>query len=371
MFNRKHTWFVLIVLLIGVLMLSGCGQTGETADQKEPEVANDSGSKSEDSIFYQPINARLASEELEGDYMTYWAEQFAKDMNEWSDGQFNLDVYPFGALGEVRDINEMAQLGVVEYVFSDFAWISSFVPEASVLGLHYIWPEQRIEEVMDWVVRNGEFMDILEESYRREGLVPLSVMFEGWQWITSNKRIETLEDMYGLDIRLMGSEMLQKQYLAYETSPTALAYGEIYSGLQTGLIDAQAQPVFGNVSMKFYEVQDYMTQIYAEPFVGIPTVNMQFFDSLPPEAQEKMRQWWVDAIIPSAEWINEVNEEGLEFLEDKLEIIRVEGGDLKEFKEKGVTAHKEYFELGGPNAEKIYNALKKDIENAKVELGIE
>ena len=302
--------------------------------------------------------------------MTVWAEYFADHMYEWSDGQFVVDVYPFGSLGEVRDINEMAQIGVVEFVFSDFAWISSFVPEASVLGLHYLWPEE-IAEVMDWVVRNGEFMDILEESYRREGLVPLSVMFEGWQWITSNKKIETIDDMFGLDLRLMGSEMLSRQYREYDASPTALAYGEIYSGLQTGLIDAQAQPVFGNVSMKFYEVQDYMIAITAEPFVGIPTVNMQFFDSLPPEAQEEMRSWWIDAIIPSAEWIEDVNNRDLDYLEDKLEIIRIEGETLEPFKEKGIEGHKHFFELGGPNAERIYNALVQDIEDAKVALGLE
>ncbi|MFO7730572.1 MAG: C4-dicarboxylate ABC transporter substrate-binding protein, partial [Spirochaetia bacterium] len=75
------------------------------------------------------INVRMASEEVEGDFMTVWGNNFAVYMREETDGMYNLDVYPYGTLGDTRDINELAQIGVVEYVFTDFAWISAFVPE--------------------------------------------------------------------------------------------------------------------------------------------------------------------------------------------------------------------------------------------------
>ena len=306
--------------------------------------------------------------------MTVWAENFADHMYEWSGGMYQLDVYPYGTLGDARDINELAQLGVVEYVFSDFAWIGAFVPEATVFGLHYLWPEERPWEVMDWVVRNGETMDILEESYRREGLVPLSIMFEGWQWITSDSPIRTIDDMRGFDVRIMPSDMLNDQYLALGASPTPMAYGEIYSGLQTGLIDGQINPLFAIRSMNFYEVQDYFTQIYAEPFVGIPTINMVFFDSLPDEVQQEHREWWADAVIPAANWINDKIETDLDaILEERpeIEVIVVEGEEKERFKAAAKPAHEIFFERGGPNAEAIYEALVSDIEQAKTELGID
>ena len=56
-----------------------------------------------------------------------------------------------------------------------------------------------------------------------------------------------------------------------------MSYGEVYSGLQMGLIDAQVNPLFAIYSMKFYEVQNYLTQLKNEPFVGIPTANQEFF----------------------------------------------------------------------------------------------
>lgn len=321
----------------------------------------------------RPIQARLASEEIEGDPMTVWAEKFAEDMMEWSDGNFQVTVYPFGTLGENRDINELAQLGVIEFVFSDYAWSSAFVPEATVVGLHYMWPEERVGEVIDWVVRNGEFMGILEASFRREGLVPLSLIFQSWQWITANRPIRTIQDMEGLRVRLMASAMLVEQYRAFGASPTPMGYGEIYGGLQTGLIDGQVNPMYAIRSMNFYEVQDYFAQTYAEPFIGIPAANAAFFDSLPAETQRKIKEWWVDAIIPSAEWVMERVEADLEAVlarRPQIEVIHIDGADRQPFIERGRAAHTKFLEIGGPNAEAIYNALVNDIEQAKQALGI-
>ena len=91
---------------------------------------------------------------------------------------------------------------------------------------------------------------------------------------------------------MAASKLLVEGYKAYGAAPTPMSYGEVYSGLQMGLIDAQVNPLFAIYSMKFYEVQDYVTQLKSEPFIGIPTVNQAFFDGLPQEVQEEMRKFW-------------------------------------------------------------------------------
>jgi TRAP-type C4-dicarboxylate transport system substrate-binding protein len=165
------------------------------------------------------IKARLASEEIEGDFMTVWARNFSDHMKKWSGGKIDINVYPYGTLGATGDINELAQLGVVEFVFSDYAWISSFVPQAQVLALNYLFPTEKVPEVLDWMARNGEFMPLMEESFRKNGLVPLSIMFEGWQRLTSKKAINSLDDMKGLKLRLMSSKLLVEDYKAYGAAP--------------------------------------------------------------------------------------------------------------------------------------------------------
>ena len=318
------------------------------------------------------IQAKLASEEIEGDFMTVFAQDFAKEMKVWSDGKIDISVYPFGTLGDTRDINELCQIGVVDFVFSDYAWISSFVPQAQVLALHYIWPREKITEVLHWVVKNGETMKILEEKFRNNGLVPLAIMFEGWQWITSKKPINSMNDMKGLKLRLMSSKLLVENYKAYGASPTPMQYGEIYGGLQTGIIDAQMQPIFGNYSMKFFEVTDYETLLWAEPFLGIPVVNMKFFDSLPKNAQDKMRQYWLDAILISKKWVDgRTTGDKEKILKEKPSTtFTVLGEDkIAEFMAVAKTVYPKFVEIGGDGSQELLDALLKDVENAKKAVG--
>jgi TRAP-type C4-dicarboxylate transport system substrate-binding protein len=165
------------------------------------------------------INAKLASEEIEGDFMTVWARNFADHMKEWSGGKINIEVYPYGTLGATGDINELAQMGVVEFVFSDHAWISSFVPQAQAQALNYIFPTERVPETLDWMARNGEFFPLLEDAFRKNDLVPLSIMYEGWQWVSSKQPVNSVDDMKGRKLRLMASKLLVETYKATGPAP--------------------------------------------------------------------------------------------------------------------------------------------------------
>jgi tripartite ATP-independent transporter DctP family solute receptor len=319
------------------------------------------------------IKARLASEEIEGDFMTVWARNFSDHMKEWSDGKIDINVYPYGTLGATGDINELAQLGVVEFVFSDYAWISSFVPQAQVLALNYLFPTEKVPEVLDWMIKNGEFMPLMEKAFRDNGLVPLSIMFEGWQWLTSKKPINSLDDMKGLKLRLMSSKLLVEDYKAYGAAPTPMSYGEVYSGLQMGLIDAQVNPLFAINSMKFYEVQNYCTQLKSEPFIGIPTVNQKFFDNLPEEVQQEMRKFWIDAIIPAGKWITERNASDKEKMmkaKPELKFTVLDDATIAKFKAQAETVYPKYTEIGGKGSQAMLDALLRDIENAKKALNI-
>jgi TRAP-type C4-dicarboxylate transport system substrate-binding protein len=319
------------------------------------------------------IKAKLASEEIEGDFMTVWARNFSDHMKKWSGGKIDIEVYPYGTLGNTGDINELAQMGVVQFVFSDHAWISSFVPQAQALALNYIFPTEKVPEVLGWMAENGEFLPLLEKAFRKNDRVPLAIMFEGWQWVTSKKEIKSLEDMQGLKLRLMSSKLLVEDYKAYGASPTPMSYGEVYSGLQMGLIDAQVNPLFAIYSMKFYEVQTHLTQLKSEPFIGIPTVNQAFFDGLTKEAQDEMRKFWIEAIVPAGNWITERNASDMEKMKaakPSLKFNVLDDATIAKFKAQAETVYPEYTKIGGEGAQAVLDALLKDIANAKKALNI-
>jgi TRAP-type C4-dicarboxylate transport system substrate-binding protein len=319
------------------------------------------------------LNARLATADLEGDFITVWSHKFSEEMKDWSGGKINIDVYPYGSLGDTRDINELCQLGVIEFVVTDYAWISSFVPEAQVLGLHYLWPRERAPEVLAWIVEKGEFMNVLETAFRREGMVPLGLVWEDWMWITSKKPIKSMADLEGLKLRLMSSKVLVDQYKTYGASPTPMSFGEVYGGLQMGLIDAQMNPIFADYSMKFFEVTDYFVQMYNEAYIGIPTINANVFDSLPEDAQQKMKDFWSKSTIASSEWIIKRNQEDMEKIKAEkpsIEIFEFDEEEIAKIEKIAKSNYPAFLKIGGPDAQKALDSLQKDLESAKKELGL-
>lgn len=319
------------------------------------------------------IKAKLASEEIEGDFMTVWGRNFAGHMKTWSGGKIRIDVYPYGTLGATGDINELAQMGIVQFVFSDHAWISTFVPQAQALALNYLFPYEKTPEVLDWMARNGKFLPLLEKAFRKKNLVPLSIMFEGWQWVSSKKEIQSMDDMKGVKLRLMSSKMLVENYKAFGASPTPMTYGEVYSALQMGMIDAQVNPLFAANSMKFYEVQDCFVQLKGEPFIGIPTVNRTFFDRLPNSVQKEMRRYWIDAIIPAGRWIEKRNASDLEKMKaakSSLKFHVLDDQATAAFASAAETVYPLYVDIGGKGSREILDALIKDIADAKKALDI-
>jgi len=321
----------------------------------------------------RPIKAKLATEDLEGDFMTVWSQKFAEEMKTWSDGKIDITVFPYGSLGDTRDINELCQLGVIDFVVTDYAWISSFVPEAQVLALHYIWPRERAPEVLAWVIKNGKFMDALEKAFRRNDLVPLGIIWEDWMWITSKSPINEMKDLKGMKLRLMSSKVLVDQWKAYGASPTPMSFGEVYGGLQMGLIDAQMNPIFADYSMKFYEVTDYFTLTYAEAYLGIPTMNKAKYDALPENARRKMHAFWEEATITSAEWIRQRNQADMEKIKKErpeITFTELDDGKIQEFKSIAEANYSQFDAIGGPDAKLVRDALLSDIAAAKKELGI-
>lgn len=361
--NGKRLW---TLVLLAVFLLAAAGSFA--GGQKEKGAAAAAGGP-----LARKLELKLASAEIEGDFMTVWAENFAKDMKDWSDDMVSIQVYPYGTLGDSRDVPELVQIGVVELAFSDYGWLSSFVPQAQVFALHYLWPREKMAETLEWVVKNGKVMGLLEQHFRRNGMVPLGIIYEGWQWVTSKTPKARLADYQGFKVRTMASKILVEDYKAYGASPTPMSYGDVYNGLQTGLIDGQVNPMFADYSMKFYEVQNHFTQLWAEPFVGIPTVNMQFFDGLPKEVQDKMRQWWADATVRSAKYIDERNDADQKKIQAErpdITFVELTDAETEPFRAQAVKVYPTFVQLGGEGAQQVLDTLIADIDQAKKALGI-
>jgi tripartite ATP-independent transporter DctP family solute receptor len=326
------------------------------------------------SLQAQTYSWKFATGEIEGDMMTVFAKKFANEMKQWSGGKVNITVYPYGTLGQERDINELAQTNTVQFVFTDFGWIAGFVPQAQVFALAYLWPREKYKEVYGEVIRNGKAVKLLEAKFRERRLQPLGYVTEGWMAWTTNKPINSIEDMDGLKMRVMSNKILVENFRTYGASPTPLDFGEVYSGLQMGLIDGQANPLWVGYSMKFYEVQNHFTITYDNLFVAIPCMNRDVYDSLPKEMQTKMKEIFDRYLDETMEWVQKKDEEykkimlkekpGLTFSDFREE-------QLNPFAERAKTVYPDFADLGGDGAQQIMDALIDDIDKAKAKYGVE
>jgi len=316
----------------------------------------------------------MVSEEVPEDFMTTWCQSFADEMYDWSDGQIEITVYPYGTLGGLKDIQELCQMGEVQFSMTDAGWNSVFVPTAQVICLHYLWPREKSVETMAEVIANGKVMDLLRPKFREKGFELLAFLDEGWNLISSNKSLRTPADWKNLKFRVPGSPVQQASYKAYSCDAVTCGFGEIYGALQTGLIDAQVQPMYSHYSMRFHEQQDYFTNMYNEMFMAIPLANRAFFDTLPEDIQNKIRAVWADYVLPAGL-------DGLERTQESINLVKVErpeitfydftAEEMKPFNELAIPVRDEYVEIGGEGCQEILDVLLADIEAAKAKLGVE
>ena len=329
-------------------------------------------------VFILPVQAqtevykwKMISEEVEGDPMTIFAERFADLVEKKSNGRIEIEVFPYGTLGGERDIVELVQMGEIELATVDYGWAGGFVPQTQVLALQYLWPRENTAEVMHDVCQNGRAIQLLEEGFRNKGFQLLGVWSSGWMSVTSNVPIHSPKDVKGLKHRVMANPILVKAYNNYGFNAQSLDYGEIYGALQTSLLDSQVQPMYGHLSMGFYEVQDYITNLWNEAFMVTPVVNRDLFDSIPEDLQQILFDSCAELIVPMTNWSFRNNELiGMKIREAKptITIYELSNEEVAPFKE---LAWQEggpvdtFLKIGGEGAQEILDALLADIEAAQ------
>ncbi len=237
-----------------------------------------------------PIEIRFAhahAPDVNGE-LHYSAVAFAEAVGSLSD-RLSVKIFPQGSLGSEREVYEGMQLGSGAAVtVSGSAILNNFDQRIGVLDLPYLWEDyEHVHRVLD-----GEAGRNLAAGLERQGLVVLSWL-DGWGYrnlITTSKPVRRAEDLRGLKIRTIPTPVYLAALRMMGTNPTPMAYGEVYTALQTGVIDGFEQAPAIVVAEKFYEVAKHMTQTrHLFPALVICYSKAQW-DRLSPDDQAKLRQ---------------------------------------------------------------------------------
>ena len=307
----------------------------------------------------------IALEEIEGSVQDAWAQEFKRRVEEETDGEVEVTIYPYGTIGTgMGDLAEAAQTGIVEFSMTSPSVVSGIVPEARLFSLHYLWPDD-LEIVADVLATSDAVHDHMSQAFRDSNLELLSLFPEGWQVWTTNKEVRSPEDMDGLQIRVMPDPVLSEQYRNYGADPVQMDYAEVYSGLQLGMIDAQVNPVFAIEEMAFYEQQEYMIWGYTVPYIGGISAGQGFWENLSEERREMVRDIATDLNEYIYEVQSDYNEERMDIIlenDPEINIVELEEDEIAQFRDLAQDAYDVYLDDVGEIGETMLNILREDID---------
>jgi C4-dicarboxylate-binding protein DctP len=212
---------------------------------------------------------------------------FAKAVEEKSKGTLEIKIFPMGQLGGERDITEGLQLGTIDLQGTSLGVTGTFIKVLNIYNLPFIFkgPDHFMKvthgPIGEWVLK-----EVIKEGEKVQ-FKPLSIAGPAFRVPMNNIRpISKLEDFKGLKIRTMEVPLHKDAYKALGSSPTPLPFGELYTALQTGVVDGNENGPATLEAMKFYEVQKYVTYLPVLSNGGAFLMGLKSFNKLSPEHQK-------------------------------------------------------------------------------------
>ncbi len=243
-------------------------------------------SKTEDSST-QRYSWPLATASPEDTVTQIFAEKFADEVSELSDGRMKIQVYPNSTLGGDRDLLETCADGDIPFVVQNTAPQVSFMSDLAVFDLPCVFDSlEDCREKLD----DPEFNSLISQVYTDGGYHLLGMADQGFRVMSTNKAVHSLADFKGQKIRTMENSYHIAFWNALSANPTPMTFSEVYIGLQQHTIDAQENPYEVIVSNRLYEQQDYVVETNHLPHLISLIVNDEFFKDLPEKDQEIMTQ---------------------------------------------------------------------------------
>ncbi len=184
------------------------------------------------------------------------AEKFAELVKKNTGGAVEIQIFPNSLLGGQRELLEGLQLGSVDITLTTAAVLSSFLPKTQVIELPFMFRDsEHVYKVVD-----GPLAKEIYEGDEKKKMKVIDTWENGFRIITNIVRpIEKPEDMKGVKIRVMENKMYIEMFKALGANPTPMARGELFTGLQTKVVDGQENPLGQIYTSRFYEVQKYIS----------------------------------------------------------------------------------------------------------------
>ncbi|WP_243137325.1 TRAP transporter substrate-binding protein [Desulfofundulus thermobenzoicus] len=279
----------------------------------------------------------------ENDLWQQGALKFAEEVEKKTNGQVKVQVYPNSTLGGDRDMAEGLQVGAV-----DFALIAgvlgNFEPSFQILELPYLFDN---EEQFRKAIYGPIGQELTDRLLKRANIRVLAYWDRGPRQLTSNKPINSLNDIKGLKLRVPEIPAMVETWKAMGANPTPMAWGEVYTGLQQNVIEAQENPIPFIYGGRIYEVQKYLAITnHKYEYVTIAMSN-KTWEKLTPEQQKAIQEAAKVATDYENQLVKEQTDKQLKEMEAKG--MKVTHPNIEEFARAARTVHKQFADKVAPD----------------------
>lgn len=219
--------------------------------------------------------------------------EFARLVEERTGGRIKIEVYHSSQLGQEKAVIEQVQFGAIDFTRVSISPLSAFAPAFDALQMPYLY---RGEEHM-WKVLNGPIGEEFLSSLEPANFIGLAWFDSGARnFYNSKKEIKTVADLKGMKIRVQESKLMMGLVSALGAVPTPMPFGEVYSALQTGVIDGAENNWPSYFSTSHYEVAKYFTLDGHTRVPEILIASKISMDRLSKDDQEIIKQAAKDAM---------------------------------------------------------------------------
>ncbi|GGY75361.1 TRAP transporter substrate-binding protein DctP [Marinobacter zhanjiangensis] len=342
--KARHFGALMLAIASG-LLLPACSDNdspmkGLLSDEPEPEIW------------------RFALEEIGGSVQDAWAQEFRRRIEVLSDGQVQVEVYPYGSIGTSPQLTRLVKDGRVHLAFASPGHVADDIPEAGIFLLPFLFPEN--DRANRRILADDELRALLQAGWQDAGLQLLDLVPEGWMMWTADRALHTPEDFSGLRMRTMTAPQQAEVFRAWGAEPVPLPYSEVYDALQLGQVDGQSNPVFAIAEMNFHEVQSVMTVPRATRFVASVVSNRNWHQNL----NEEHRQWLEAARSGMPEFIDEIqrdyNRRHLQQLREsgRITVEPLTDDQRARFRDASLPARDAYRERAGERGERLLQRVQ-------------
>lgn len=184
-------------------------------------------------------------------------KQAADRIREATNGQFDLQVFPNGQLGTDTDMLSQVRSGAIQFFTASGLVVSTLVPLAAINALGFAFKDYS----QVWPAMDGRLGDMIRAKIEAAGLHPIDKIFDiGFREVTSSTHpIDGVASFPGFKIRIPPSQLGVSMFKALGAAPASLNFAEVYTALQTHVMDGQENPLSIIDTAKLFEVQKYVS----------------------------------------------------------------------------------------------------------------